>query len=74
MTEGGYYYSAYNIVTSEHGWDLSRCADPFFVEGAQTTDEVPLNNLVGPGGRDRRFRGVSRQQGSRFTVNQLVVG
>lgn len=47
MTEGGYYYSAYNIFTSEHG-GTHLDAPLHFVEGAQSTDEVPLESLIGP--------------------------
>jgi kynurenine formamidase len=48
MTDGGYYYSAYNLFTSEHG-GTHLDAPNHFAEGGETTDEVPLESLIGPG-------------------------
>lgn len=47
-TEGGYYYSAYNLFTSEHG-GTHLDAPIHFAQGRQTTDAVPLERLIGPG-------------------------
>lgn len=47
-TEGGYYYSAYNLFTSEHG-GTHLDAPIHFAEGRQTADQVPLGSLIGPG-------------------------
>lgn len=47
QTDGGYFYSAYNIRTSEHG-GTHLDAPIHFAEGAQTADEVPLDRLIGP--------------------------
>ncbi|GGN39781.1 cyclase [Novosphingobium indicum] len=64
QTEGGYFYSAYNIRTSEHG-GTHLDAPIHFAEGAQTADEVPLDRLIGPAavidvteasGSDRDYR------------------
>ena len=47
-TGGGYFYSAYEIATPEHG-GTHLDAPIHFAEGGATTDEVPLSRLVGPG-------------------------
>ncbi len=47
-TEGGFYYSAYNYSAAEHG---GTHLDPpiHFAEGANTADQVPISQLIGPG-------------------------
>jgi kynurenine formamidase len=47
MTEGGYYYSAYNFAGAEHG-GTHLDAPVHFAEGRQTADQIPLGNLIGP--------------------------
>ncbi len=47
QTEKGYYYSAYNIATAEHG-GTHIDAPIHFAAGKQTVDEIPLDRLVGP--------------------------
>lgn len=47
-TEGGFYYSAYNFSAAEHGG--THMDSPIhFAEGAFTADQVPLEQLIGPG-------------------------
>jgi kynurenine formamidase len=46
-TEGGYYYSTYNLALSEHG-GTHLDAPVHFAEGRQTADQVPLERLIGP--------------------------
>lgn len=46
-TESGYYYSAYNFAASEHG-GTHLDAPIHFAEGGQSTDEIPLERLIGP--------------------------
>ncbi|MCU9849129.1 cyclase family protein [Defluviimonas sp. WL0024] len=47
-TEGGWFYSAYNFAAAEHGG--THMDSPIhFAEGAHTTDQVPLDRLIGPG-------------------------
>lgn len=48
QTEGGYYYSAYNIKTAEHGGTHLDAPIHFF-EGRQSTEEIPLESLIGNG-------------------------
>jgi kynurenine formamidase len=46
-TPGGFYYAANDFSTSEHG-GTHLDAPIHFAEGRHTTDEVPLERLVGP--------------------------
>lgn len=46
MTEKGYYYSAYEFKSAEHG-GTHIDAPIHFAEGKQTVDEIPLDNLTG---------------------------
>ncbi|MCP9199786.1 cyclase family protein [Gramella sp. GC03-9] len=45
-TEKGYYYSANNFETAEHG-GTHIDAPIHFAAGGQSTDEIPLENLIG---------------------------
>ena len=47
VTEGGWYYSAYNFTAAEHG-GTHLDAPVHFAEGKNTTDEIPLARLIGP--------------------------
>jgi kynurenine formamidase len=47
-TEGGYYYSAYNFSAAEHG-GTHLDAPIHFAEGANTADQVPVEQRIGPG-------------------------
>lgn len=46
-TEGGYYYSAYNFSAAEHG-GTHIDAPVHFAAGRLATDEIPVEQLVGP--------------------------
>lgn len=46
-SENGYFYSSYNYGGSEHG-GTHFDAPVHFAEGAQTTDQVTLDRLIGP--------------------------
>ncbi|NKB58347.1 MAG: cyclase family protein [Alphaproteobacteria bacterium] len=47
-TEGGWFYSAYNFSAAEHGG--THMDSPIhFAEGANTTDKVPVGQLIGLG-------------------------
>lgn len=46
-TPGGWYYSANALSTPEHG-GTHLDAPIHFAEGRQTTDQVPLDRLIGP--------------------------
>ncbi len=47
-TDGGYYYSAYNFSAAEHG-GTHIDAPVHFAEGKESTDEIPIAQLVSPG-------------------------
>lgn len=47
-TDGGWFYSAYNFSAAEHGG--THMDSPIhFAEGANTTDQVPVEQMIGPG-------------------------
>src|SRR5918994_5438505 len=46
-TPGGWFYSSYNIKLSEHG-GTHLDAPIHFAAGKQTTDQIPLDKLIGP--------------------------
>lgn len=48
MTDGGYYYSAYNFSGAEHG-GTHLDAPVHFAEGRKTADQIELAQLVAPG-------------------------
>lgn len=48
MTDGGYYYSAYNYAGAEHG-GTHIDAPIHFAEGKLTVDKIPFDRLVGEG-------------------------
>lgn len=47
-TTGGWFYTAYNFSAAEHG-GTHIDAPIHFAEGKATTDQIPLNRLIGPG-------------------------
>jgi kynurenine formamidase len=47
-TEGGWYYTAYNFSAAEHG-GTHLDAPIHFAEGANTADEIPVDQMIGPG-------------------------
>ena len=48
ITQGGWYYAAYNYSAAEHGG--THMDSPIhFAENANTADEVPISQLIGPG-------------------------
>ena len=50
---GGWWYAANDFCAAEHG-GTHLDAPIHFAEGGWTADEIPLDRLRGPGGRDRR--------------------
>jgi kynurenine formamidase len=47
MTDGGYFYSAFNFTAAEHG-GTHLDAPIHFAEGRQAAHEIPLDRLIGP--------------------------
>src|SRR5256885_11437990 len=48
-TPAGYYYAANNFAAAEHG-GTHLDAPVHFVEGRHTTDQIPIEQLMGPAG------------------------
>lgn len=46
-TDAGYFYSAYNVFTAEHG-GTHLDAPIHFSRGGMTTDQIPLDRLIAP--------------------------
>ena len=70
-TPGGWFYSSYNLQLSEHG-GTHLDAPIHFAAGKQTTDQIPLDRLIGPA----VVVDVSKQSAAdpdyRFTVGDLL--
>ena len=47
MMDAGFYYESYQIATAEHG-GTHLDAPVHFAEGKQSTEQIPLERLVGP--------------------------
>lgn len=47
QTDGGYYYSAFNVSTAEHG-GTHLDAPIHFAEGAHSADQLSIDQLTGP--------------------------
>ena len=47
MTEGGWFYSSYSVCTPEHG-GTHIDAPAHFARGGDSTEKIPLENLVAP--------------------------
>ena len=48
VTEGGYFYSAYRYSAAEHG-GTHLDAPVHFAKGRHSVDQIPLDQLIGPG-------------------------
>jgi len=48
VAEGGYYYSAYRFSAAEHG-GTHLDAPVHFAKGHNSVDQIPLDQLIGPG-------------------------
>ena len=47
ITDGGWFYSAYSVCTPEHG-GTHLDAPMHFAEGGNSTEKIPLENLLAP--------------------------
>lgn len=70
-TEGGWFYSSYNITLSEHG-GTHLDAPEHFAEGAQTADEIPLASLIGPAAVIDVSRAAAADRDYRFTAQDIL--
>jgi kynurenine formamidase len=70
-TEGGWFYSSYNIFLSEHG-GTHLDAPEHFAEGAQTADEIPLERLIGPAAVIDVSKASAADRDYRFTAGDIL--
>ncbi len=71
MTEGGWFYSAYNFASSEHG-GTHMDAPIHFAKGAMTTEKVPLSKLIGPAAVIDVSLASERDRDYQFTVEDVL--
>ncbi len=69
-TEGGFYYEANSFCTAEHG-GTHIDAPVHFAEGRRALDEVPLEQLVGPGVVVDVAEACARDRDHRVTTAEL---
>lgn len=69
-TDAGYYYSAYNIATAEHG-GTHVDAPIHFYEDRQTVDEIPVDQLIGPGITIRVVDQATADRNYQFSVEDI---
>ena len=71
MTERGYYYSANNFSTAEHG-GTHLDAPIHFAQGGLTADQVPLEKLIGPAIKVDVSVGVGSDRDYLITVQDFL--
>ena len=70
QTPGGWFYSSYNLHLSEHG-GTHLDAPIHFAAGKQTTDQIPLDRLIGPAAVIDVSAASAANPDYRFTVADL---
>lgn len=70
-TDKGYYYSAYNISTAEHGGTHLDAPIHFF-ENRNTVDQIPIEQLVGSGVVIRITEKVKENRNYQFSVEDIL--
>ena len=70
-TPGGWFYSSYNLQLSEHG-GTHLDAPIHFAEGRQTTDQIPLERLIGPAAVVDVSAASAANADYRFTVEDVL--
>lgn len=70
QTPGGWFYSSYNLQLSEHG-GTHLDAPIHFAAGRQTTDQIPLDRLIGPAAVIDVSRQSAANRDYRFTVADI---
>ena len=71
QTDGGWFYSSYNITLSEHG-GTHLDAPEHFAQGAQTADEIPLDHLIGPAAVIDVSEASAADRDYRFTAQDIL--
>lgn len=71
-TEKGFYYTAYNFMSAEHG-GTHIDAPIHFAENRQTVDEIPLTQLIGPAVVIRVIEQAERDRNYQFSVDDILL-
>lgn len=69
-TEGGWFYSSYDITLPEHG-GTHLDAPEHFAEGRDTADEIPLDRLIGQAAVVDVSKAALADRDYRFTLSDL---
>ncbi len=70
-TEAGFYYTAYNISCAEHG-GTHVDAPIHFSENRNTVDQIPIEQLIGPGVVIRIIEKVKENRNYQFSVKDIL--
>jgi kynurenine formamidase len=70
-TEAGYYYTAYNFSCAEHG-GTHVDAPIHFSENRNTVDQIPIEQLIGPGVVIRIIEKVKEDRNYQFSVKDIL--
>lgn len=70
-TEGGYYYAANNFSAAEHG-GTHVDAPIHFYENRHTVDQIPVDQLIGPGVVIRVVEKVEANRNYQFSVQDIL--
>jgi len=70
-TESGYYYTAYNFSGAEHGGTHIDAPIHFFKNG-NTVDQIPIDQLIGPGVIIRIREKVKENRNYQLTVKDIL--
>ena len=70
-TEAGFYYSAYNFSSAEHG-GTHVDAPIHFSENRNTVDQIPVEQLIGPGVVIRIIEKVNENRNYQFSVRDIL--
>lgn len=70
-TDGGWFYSSFNIYLSEHG-GTHLDAPIHFAEGMQTADQIPLDRLIGPAAVIDVSKASAADRDYRFTAQDIL--
>lgn len=70
-TERGFYYEANSFSTAEHG-GTHLDAPSHFAEGKRSVDQIPLEQLIGPGIKVDVSQACARDRDHLVTIEELV--
>ncbi len=70
-TDAGFYYTAYNFSAAEHG-GTHIDAPIHFYEGRNTVDQIPIEQLIGPGVVVKKKKKVKGNRNYQFSVKDIL--